>query len=85
MSDGEQIYTDVRFWAQIIGDSKRTVICEPEKVDAVREAVESRGLGGIVTVQGSLACPPSKLLIIDEPALLAASEQMSQRIRFPWT
>lgn len=64
-----------RFFAQIIGDAKRTVLCEPHRVAEVREAVERLGMAGILTLKASRVCPAGKLLVIDEQALEASARQ----------
>lgn len=70
---------DDRFFDQIHGDAKRTLICDPHRVDAIQEAVNARGLADILTVQGSRSCPVGKLLILDTPALDAVMRQTFQR------
>lgn len=74
---------EARFFAQIIGDAKRTVLCEPYRADVIREAVERGGMTGILTVRASQVCPEGKLLVIDEQALEATARQAASKpIRF---
>lgn len=74
---------EARFFAQIIGDAKRTVLCEPHRVEEIRKAVDRMGMGGILTVKSSPVCPEGKLLVIDEQALEASARQAASRpIRF---
>ncbi|WP_411095965.1 hypothetical protein [Streptomyces sp. 020-2-3H-GM] len=74
---------EFRFFAQIIGDAQRTVLCEPHRVAEIQEAVNRLGMAGIVTVKASQACPVGKLLVIDEQALEASARQAASRpIRF---
>jgi hypothetical protein len=75
----DDLVTSIRFWEQIQGDAKRTVICEPHRVDEIRAAVDERGCGGTVTVRASTACPEGQLVVIDEAAMEAADRQMVQR------
>ena len=79
MTDIERMLTDIRFYSQVIGDSKRTILCQPSLVDAVREAVEAHDAGGIYTVRASPACPDGKLLVLDEQAMEASFQQAVQR------
>ncbi|MFE9850312.1 hypothetical protein ACFYPN_16080 [Streptomyces sp. NPDC005576] len=73
---------EVRFFAQIIGDARRTIICEPHLVDEIREVVDRAKMAGILTVKTSLACPPGQLVVIDEQAMEAEMNQAaSQTIR----
>ncbi|MGQ5576750.1 hypothetical protein [Streptomyces sp. ECR3.8] len=73
------VYDDVRFWAQIQGDAKRTVLCEPDRADEIQAAVEARGYGHLVTVRVSPCCPPGQMIVIDEGAVEASGRQAIQR------
>ncbi|MFF0055659.1 hypothetical protein ACFYRI_14840 [Streptomyces microflavus] len=74
---------EARFFAQIIGDARRTILCEPHRVDEIQEAVNRMGMAGILTVKASPVCPEGKLLVIDEQALEASARQAASRpIRF---
>lgn len=70
---------EIRFWAQIVGDQQRTIICEPHRIDEIRGAVEQRGYDSFLTVRASPACPEGKLLILDENAMEASQRQLFQR------
>lgn len=70
---------DERFWAQIRGDAKRTVLCEQHRLDEIQAVVEERGLGDILTVRGSAFCSEGTLLIIDEGGIEALCRQIVQR------
>lgn len=80
MSDLGDVYTSMAFWAQIEGDAKRTVYCEPHRVDEIRAAVKEGGYGHILTVRASPACPEGQLLVVDEPALEAYQRESLQRM-----
>lgn len=69
---------DERFWAQIEGDAKRTVLCEPHHAADLRTLIEERGYNHI-TVLASPACPEGQFLVIDEQALEATSRKMMQQ------
>lgn len=85
MSAYDNLINDIRFWAQIQGDAKRTVLCEPHRAAEVRALIEERGYDHI-TVLASPACPEGKFLVIDEQALEAANRQMMQQAprNFRW-
>jgi hypothetical protein len=70
---------DIRFWDQIQGDAKRTILCLPEQVDAVRAAIDQKDVGHLLTVRSSPLAPEGKFIIIDEQALEASWRQMIQR------
>ena len=64
--------TEIRFWQQVIGDSRRTVLCPPEMESRCKGYVDARGLGGVITVVASRACPDDRLYVMDEQALMAS-------------
>lgn len=78
MSAYDDLANDIRFWDQIKGDAKRTVVCEPHRADEVRALIEECGYDHI-TVLASPACPEGQFVIIDEQALEAANRQMLQQ------
>lgn len=78
MSAYDDLVNDVRFWDQIQGDAKRTVLCEPHRVDEIQAAVEERGLSHL-TVRASPFCPAGKLLVLDDSAMEASWRQTVQR------
>ncbi|MFI9618121.1 hypothetical protein ACIG8S_04300 [[Kitasatospora] papulosa] len=74
---------EARFFAQIIGDARRTILCEPHRVDEIQDVVERLGMAGILTVKASQVCPEGKLLVLDEQAMEATFRQAASRlIRF---
>ena len=77
--------TEVRFWAQVMGDAKRTVICNPEYESRVKGWIEARGMGGLITVQATPVCPIDRTYIVDEQAIQAAfDEVVSRPIHIDW-
>ncbi|MEV7112347.1 hypothetical protein [Streptomyces anulatus] len=73
-------WDELRFTTQVMNDAKRTLICEPDKADEVRALIEARGAAGTFRVKASGACPPGRILVLDEPALTAAQNQTLQQI-----
>lgn len=71
--------TEVQFWAQVIGDAKRTVMCPPDLESCCKGYVEARGLGGIITVKASPAVPDNQLYVIDTGALAASLAELTSR------
>lgn len=67
--------TEVRFWAQVIGDSKRTVICTPDLESRVKGWVDARDMGALIKVIANPACPPNQIFVIDEQAIEANFQQ----------
>ncbi|MER6183068.1 hypothetical protein [Streptomyces sp. NPDC001652] len=70
---------DEQFWQQVKGDAKRTVLCEPHRLDDIQAAVEQRGLADLITVRASHFCPAGKLLVLDDSAMEASWQQTIQR------
>jgi len=79
VSDLGDIYTDLAFWGQIRGDAKRTVLCEPERLNEIQAAAEQCGYSDRVTVRASPLCPAGKLLVLDDSAMEASWQQTIQR------
>jgi hypothetical protein len=73
------ILDEIRFLMQAHVDAQRTLLCGPERVHAVRAAVDQLGASAIFTVKASPACPPGKILVLDEQALEASWRQTVQR------
>ncbi|MER6109332.1 hypothetical protein [Streptomyces hirsutus] len=74
-----QMMDDERFWDQIRGDAKRTILCEPHRADDLRAAVEQRGYGSFLSVRASPYCPAGKFLVLDDSAIEASWQQTIQR------
>lgn len=68
-------WDDVRFWQQIEGDAKRTIVVHPDQADDVRAAVTAVGLDGIVTVLASPITEHGNAYVIDEQAIEAGQRQ----------
>jgi hypothetical protein len=71
--------TEIRFLMQAHADSQRTLLCEPDREHAVRAAVDQAGAAGTFTVRASPACPPGRILVLDEQAMEASWRQAIQR------
>jgi hypothetical protein len=69
---------DEQFWAQVEGDAKRTVLCEPHRVDEIQALIDERGYDHL-TLRASPFCPEGKLLVIDDGAMEASWQQTVQR------
>lgn len=77
--------TEIRFWAQVIGDAKRIVICNPDLESRVKGWVDARGMSGLITVQATPICPIDRCYIVDEQAIQAAfDEVISRPIKINW-
>lgn len=80
MSAYGDLVNDVRFWDQIQGDAKRTLLCEPHRLDEIQKAINERGYNHL-TLRASPFCPEGKLLVIDDAAIEASDRQLMQRLR----
>ena len=73
------VLTEVRFWAQVIGDARRTVLCPPDLESRIKGWVDARGMGGIIRVMASPFCPKGSIYVIDDGATAASLNQSVQR------
>lgn len=65
------VLDEVRFWSQVVGDAKRTIVCPPDLESRVKGYIDARGMSGILTVVANPYCPPETIMIIDEQAIAA--------------
>lgn len=81
----DRLVTELSFLDIVREESKRTLHCEPHRVDQVRAAVDQSGAADVITVRGNPACPEGKILIFDEGAMAAAHEEFLQGLATqPW-
>ncbi|HEY9370440.1 hypothetical protein [Streptomyces sp.] len=76
--DVEKMLTDVRFYEQVLGDARRTILCPPGLVDTIKAAVDVYDAGGLFQVVASQCCPEGRLLVIDEQGMEAAMRETVQ-------
>jgi len=74
--------TEVLFWSQVIGDSRRTVVCNPDLESRIKGWVDARGMGGVLKVQPNPACPANRMFVIDEQAIAAGFNESVQKYRY---
>ena len=72
---------DVRFWAQVVEDSRRTLVVPPDLESRAIEMVKARGLAHVVTVKVSDVLPEHTVYMIDEQAIEADLRQTVQQRR----
>lgn len=72
------VLTEARFWAQVIGDARRTVYCSPENESRCKGYVAARGMAGIVAVVASPAVPDDRLLVVDDSGIEADWREASR-------
>lgn len=78
MSD---VLTEVRFWSQVIGDAKRTIVCPPDLESRIKGWIDARGMDWMLKVVVNSACPASQILLIDEQAIAADFAESIQHYR----
>lgn len=78
------VLTEARFWAQVMGDARRTVHCPPDLESRIKGWVDARAMGGLITVLPNLACPPNQVFIVDQGAIDASFQQSIQRSLEGW-
>ena len=82
--DLQRALDTTRFWKQIEGDAKRTLLCTVEDAPRVQEAVDRYNAGHVFTVLASPACPQGQIIVMDEAALQASANQALQRSMKNW-
>lgn len=53
---------EIRFWMQVTGDAKRTIICSPENESRIKGWIDARDMGGILTVYVNRFCPDDRVV-----------------------
>lgn len=74
------VLSELRFQAQAHEDSKRTLLCAPETLEALQAAIEERGMTHLWTAAASPGVLEGQIVILDEQALEAVWQQTLQRI-----
>lgn len=67
----EPTWGDMRFWVQVLRDSRRTVMCSPDLESRVKTRLSTFGLDGMFTVKVNRYLPDDMMLVIDEQAIQA--------------
>jgi len=69
------LHDDLVFWEQVRNDGRRTILCAPERVDYVRGIVARQDPLGQFTVKPSNAVTGSMLIVVDENAFKALTNE----------
>lgn len=72
---------EVRFWLQVIVDSRKTILCRPADEPRVRGIVDRYGVGGFITVEASNYIPAGQMRVVDTDALDAARQLAVKQLR----
>jgi hypothetical protein len=80
--------TEVRFWAQIIGDARRTIMCSPDNESRIKCWIDARGMSGVLTVEATPFVADDTIYVLDVQAANAAMERralqdLKERFRLP--
>lgn len=78
------ILDDVRFWAAVIEEQRRILICQPAMLDAVNRKLADLGIDGLHEVQASPLMPDDQIWVIDPNVVEASTRQASQRALKGW-
>lgn len=57
-------------WRRVQDDTHRTVLCPPEHVAGLEEAVKARGLDHVLTVRANLICPDVPMIVLTDLQLV---------------
>lgn len=73
------VLTEMQFWAQVMTDAQRTVLCSPDLESRLKGYVDARGLGRLIKIVASPAVPGNQLIVVDEHAMEAGWREMLAR------
>lgn len=76
--------TEVRFWAQVMTDAQRTVICSPDLESRIKGWVDARMMGGLIKVIPNPVCPDNQIWVIDEHAIEASTAEFLNNTPVSW-
>ena len=76
-----ELLTEVRFWAQVAGDARRTIVCPPDLESRIKGWLSARALLGFHTVEANEYMPPDRIFVVDQGALDAYMAQAMNRPR----
>lgn len=74
-------WDDLRFWSQIIEDSRRTIMCSPDLESRVKCHLDALGVGGLHEVIASPMVPDGQIYVMDQQAIEASTAEMIQHTR----
>ena len=74
-----EAWTEVRFWAQVVGDARRTIICPPDLESRIKGWLSARDLLGFHTVEVNEYMPADRIFVVDQGALDAYMAQAMGR------
>lgn len=77
--------TELRFWAQVLTDSKRTICCSPDNESRIKCWIAARGLSGLYKVIATPVVPDDQVIVVDEHAIDAASSEAAHKDRHAFT
>lgn len=76
MSD---VLTEIRFWAPVVNDAKRTIVCPPDLESRVKGWLSARDLLGFHAVEVNEYMPAEQIFVVDKGALDAYMAQVMNR------
>ncbi|XTZ13946.1 hypothetical protein ACQSSU_20830 [Micromonospora echinospora] len=71
--------TEVRFWAQVIEESRRTVLCAPGRADEVKALLDRHSMAGMFDVHETPEVRTDQILMLNHNTIRAVTEQAIQR------
>lgn len=77
------ILDDIKFWMQVVDDSKRIIYCRPELTVRLRAEVILRGWDSFLTVEPTKNLPIGTDMILINPGAIEASfNKLMQRAHY---
>lgn len=74
-----EMLTELRFWAQVTGDARRTIICPPDLESRIKGWLSARGLLGFHAVEVHEYMPDGRIFVVDQGAINAYMAQAMNR------
>lgn len=71
----------IRFWDQVVQDSRRTLLVSPELESRAVEMVKARDLAHVVTVKANPHLPEGNVYLVDEQAIEADLRRTLQQYK----
>jgi hypothetical protein len=80
MPDAENgLLTEIRLWAQVAGDARRTIVCSPDLESRIKGWLSARDLLGFHTVEVNPYMPDGRIFVVDSGAINAYMAQAMNR------
>jgi hypothetical protein len=74
-----ELVTEIRFWAQVAGDARRTIVCPPDLESRIKGWLSARDMLGFHAVEVNQYMPADRIFVVDQGVLDAYMAQAMNR------